>query len=171
MIMRVLPPSFQTDINSTSHQSHFEDLPLYRMFMKVERVQRSRAFCKMYYEKQSFRHWLVIFNRKEIIHIAGQRAPVPHSQQLPNDAPFSSSTSKHASSRLWLKRSRDLGLGELCFLQPPTTNLLAAAGRGVGACHSRIHGSLCLLGFDELRYFAYGTGVAGIADAFLWWET
>ena len=29
---------------------------------------------------------------------------------------------------------------------------------------------LSLNGFDEFRYFASGTGAAGLVGAFLWWE-
>jgi len=43
------------------------------------------------------------------------------------------------------------GLGELTFLQLSTTYVPAAAGHGIG-------------------YFASGTGAAGLAGAFLWWE-
>ena len=124
----------------------------------------------MYYEKQSFGHWQVIFDRKGVIHIAGQCVPLPHSQKLPNDAPFSSGTSKHASSRLWLKTSRDSGLGELSFLQLSTTYLTAAAGRNVGYVSLKDSRLVVPDRFRRTQVFLIGTGAAGIIGAFLWWE-
>ena len=38
--------------------------------MKFDRIQWGRAFFKTYYEKRSFGHWLVNFNRIWVIHVA-----------------------------------------------------------------------------------------------------
>ena len=46
------------------------DLPPSQRFMKFDRIQWGRAFYKTYYEKRSFGHWLVNFNRIWVIHIA-----------------------------------------------------------------------------------------------------
>ena len=55
-----------------------------------------------------------------------------------------------------------------CNYPLPTSQPLR--GAALGTCSSKIHGSFSLIGFDELRYFASGTGAAGIVGAFLWWE-
>jgi 1,3-beta-glucan synthase len=46
------------------------DLPPSQRFMKFDRIRWSRAFFKTYYEKRSFGHLLVNFNRIWVIHIA-----------------------------------------------------------------------------------------------------
>ena len=60
-----------------------------------------------------------------------------------------------------------LGLGELTFLQLSTTYPLVTAGRNVGCVfpESRLYA-----GSQRTRYFASGTGAAGLVGAFLWWE-
>lgn len=63
-----------------------------------------------------------------------------------------------------------LGLGELTFLQLSTTYVPVVAGRSVGYVFKRTNDVLGLKAFDESRYFASGTGAAGLAGAFLWWE-
>ncbi|KAG6857514.1 hypothetical protein H0H87_002139 [Tephrocybe sp. NHM501043] len=61
------------------------------------------------------------------------------------------------------------GLGEITFLQLSTTYAPpSVAGRSVGYAHS------IALSRNEpshsIRYFASGTGAAGLVGAFLWWE-
>ncbi|KAL4242725.1 1,3-beta-glucan synthase component FKS1, partial [Abortiporus biennis] len=46
------------------------DLPPAQRFMKFDRIDWNRAFFKTYYEKRSFGHLLVNFNRIWVIHIA-----------------------------------------------------------------------------------------------------
>ncbi|TFK75742.1 1,3-beta-glucan synthase [Pluteus cervinus] len=46
------------------------DLPPSQRFMKFDRIDWNRAFFKTYYEKRSFGHLLVNFNRIWVIHIA-----------------------------------------------------------------------------------------------------
>ncbi|TDL27758.1 glycosyltransferase family 48 protein [Rickenella mellea] len=46
------------------------DLPPAQRFMKFDRVDWNRAFFKTYYEKRSFMHLLVNFNRIWVIHIS-----------------------------------------------------------------------------------------------------
>lgn len=46
------------------------DLPPSKRFMKFDRIDWNRAFFKTYYEKRSFGHLLVNFNRVWVIHIA-----------------------------------------------------------------------------------------------------
>ncbi|TFY54630.1 hypothetical protein EVJ58_g8746 [Rhodofomes roseus] len=46
------------------------DLPPAQRFMQFERIDWNRAFFKTYYEKRSFGHLLVNFNRIWVIHIA-----------------------------------------------------------------------------------------------------
>jgi len=43
-------------------------------------------------------------------------------------------------------------------------------GAALGMSYPRTNGVLGLNAFDESRYFASGTGAAGLAGAFLWWE-
>ncbi|KII91785.1 glycosyltransferase family 48 protein [Plicaturopsis crispa FD-325 SS-3] len=46
------------------------DLPPAKRFMKFDRIDWNRAFFKTYYEKRSFGHLLVNFNRIWVIHVA-----------------------------------------------------------------------------------------------------
>ena len=46
------------------------DLPPSQRFMKFDRIDWNRVFFKTYYEKRSFGHLLVNFNRIWVIHIA-----------------------------------------------------------------------------------------------------
>jgi 1,3-beta-glucan synthase len=46
------------------------DLPPHQRYLKFDRIDWNRAFFKTYYEKRSFGHLLVNFNRVWIIHIA-----------------------------------------------------------------------------------------------------
>ncbi|KAK7680380.1 1,3-beta-D-glucan synthase [Cerrena zonata] len=46
------------------------DIAPAQRFMKFDRIDWNRAFFKTYYEKRSFGHWLVNFNRIWVIHIA-----------------------------------------------------------------------------------------------------
>ena len=45
------------------------DLPPSQRFMKFDRIRWNQVFSKTYYEKRSFGHWLVNFNRIWIIHV------------------------------------------------------------------------------------------------------
>ena len=59
---------FQT--NNTLYQTRLVDVPPAHRFMKFDRIEWNRAFYKTYYEKRSFLHWLVNFNRIWVIHIS-----------------------------------------------------------------------------------------------------
>ncbi|KAI3613106.1 1,3-beta-glucansynthase [Moniliophthora roreri] len=51
-------------------KSRLVDLPPAQRFMKFDRVDWNRAFFKTYYEKRSFGHLLVNFNRIWVIHVS-----------------------------------------------------------------------------------------------------
>lgn len=51
-------------------QTRLVDLPPARRFMQFDRIDWKRVFCKTYYEKRSFGHLLVNFNRIWVIHIS-----------------------------------------------------------------------------------------------------
>ena len=55
-----------------------------------------------------------------------------------------------------------------CNYPPPTFRWLR--GAALGTCYFGVYNVLSLNGFDEFRYFASGTGAAGLVGAFLWWE-
>lgn len=46
------------------------DLPPSQRYMRFDRIDWNRAFFKTYYEKRSFGHLLVNFNRIWVIHIS-----------------------------------------------------------------------------------------------------
>ncbi|KAG1737553.1 batten's disease protein Cln3 [Suillus paluster] len=60
------------------------------------------------------------------------------------------------------------GLGEMSFLQLSTTYSRSAGGQSVGSASSYGLSYSILMLLD--RYFASGTGAAGIVGAFMWWE-
>ena len=51
-------------------QTRLVDLAPAQRFMRFDRIDWNRAFFKTYYEKRSFGHLLVNFNRIWVIHIA-----------------------------------------------------------------------------------------------------
>ncbi|KAF8515805.1 putative 1,3-beta-D-glucan synthase subunit [Hysterangium stoloniferum] len=53
-----------------SDKTRLVDIPAPQRFMKFDRIDWNRAFFKNYYEKRSFGHLLVNFNRVWVIHIA-----------------------------------------------------------------------------------------------------
>lgn len=55
---------------STPHQTRLVDIPPAQRFMKFDRIDWNRAFFKTYYEKRSFGHLLVNFNRVWVIHVS-----------------------------------------------------------------------------------------------------
>jgi 1,3-beta-glucan synthase len=64
------PQTGRTYAYSAFTQTRLVDLAPSQRFMKFERIQWDRAFFKTYYEKRSFGHWLVNFNRIWVIHVA-----------------------------------------------------------------------------------------------------
>ncbi|THU88102.1 1,3-beta-glucan synthase [Dendrothele bispora CBS 962.96] len=52
------------------NKSRLVDLPPAQRFMKFDRIEWNRVFFKTYYEKRSFGHLLVNFNRIWVIHIS-----------------------------------------------------------------------------------------------------
>ncbi|KAG6849623.1 1,3-beta-D-glucan synthase [Arthromyces matolae] len=54
----------------TDKTTRLVDLPPAQRFMRFDRIDWNRAFFKTYYEKRSFGHLLVNFNRIWVIHIA-----------------------------------------------------------------------------------------------------
>jgi 1,3-beta-glucan synthase len=55
---------------TNSPQTRLIDLPPSQRFTKFDRIEWNRAFFKTYYEKRSFGHLLVNFNRIWVIHIS-----------------------------------------------------------------------------------------------------
>lgn len=53
-----------------SIQTRLVDVPPHQRFMKFDKIEWNRVFAKTYYERRSFLHLLVNFNRIWVIHIA-----------------------------------------------------------------------------------------------------
>lgn len=66
------------------------------------------------------------------------------------------------------RERQTIGLGEMTFLQLSTTYSRSVGGRSVGFALSHPSSYFMLIPLD--RYFASGTGAAGIVGAFMWWE-
>jgi hypothetical protein len=57
-------------IHLSLHQTRLVDIPPAQRFMRFDRIDWNRAFFKTYYEKRSFGHLLVNFNRIWVIHVS-----------------------------------------------------------------------------------------------------
>lgn len=68
--MVVLPRTYLKSFFCVPLQKRLVDIPPAQRFMKLDRVDWNRVFFKTYYEKRSFAHLLVSFDRIWIIHIS-----------------------------------------------------------------------------------------------------